>query len=172
MGFTVALTLLLGFTMLAQEGWAELPGCPSLLRPLNGELIGPTLIFQWRELAASPPVTSYHLVVDNNNDFSTPEIDVILPSSPTEYRSSVALDPGLYNWKLQATNSEGEGPFSNARTFTIRDNEAPNTSLLSPANGAITNDQTRRFDWRDSFDTDGINRYTIQISTNSNFLPQ
>jgi hypothetical protein len=43
---------------------------------------------------------------------------------------------------------------------------------LSPANGAITNDQTRRFDWRDSFDTDGINRYTIQISTNSNFLPQ
>lgn len=123
-----------------------------------------TPTFDWS--GATPSVFSSHLVVDNNTDFSSPEINVTIRSPTTEYESEVELNSGTYSWKVQATNFDGDGPFSETFTFTLEDRSRSDAVVLtSPANGALINDQTPLLDWTNSSDPSGINRYTIQVAT-------
>jgi hypothetical protein len=85
-GSIISSTLLMGLTISPQQAWAALPSAPTLTAPSNGQvIIDRTPLFDWGSVSATPSVTSYHLLVDNNNDFSSPEIDVTVASSLTAH---------------------------------------------------------------------------------------
>jgi hypothetical protein len=93
-------------------------------------------------------------------DGSTPD------NTDAEYAGPISIS-STTTIKFIGYDTLGNAGPVGTETYTI-DTQPPNTSLLSP-NGAITNDQTPRFDWRDSIDTGGISRYTIQVSPSSSF---
>lgn len=78
----------------------RVPGVPGLLAPQHGSSTTDTTpTFLW---AASTAATSYRLLVDNNGDFSSPEIsaDVNTP----QYTPGAALAAGTYNWAVMSYN--------------------------------------------------------------------
>ncbi len=78
----------------------RVPGVPGLLAPQHGSSTTDTTpTFLW---AASTAATGYRLLVDNNGDFSSPEIsaDVNTP----QYTPGAALAPGTYNWAVMSYN--------------------------------------------------------------------
>jgi PKD domain len=71
-----------------------------------------------------------------------------------------------------ATDSDGATGNADTQTVTI-DNVAPGTpSLVSPADGAATNDDTPNFDWTDaSDDGDDIVTYSLQVDNDGCGFP-
>ena len=95
---------------------ATTPKGPTLISPANGSTISdskPT--FAWHEV----PDCEYILQVDNDNDFSSPEIFVYSDLIDPTYTPPVGLPDGTYNWRVRATNSRGLGDWSDVGVFTI-----------------------------------------------------
>jgi len=91
------------------------PNAPVLMSPANGSTttdLTPT--FDWSDVATA---TSYTILVDNNSDFSSPEIN----QSPTLsiYTPITNMISGTYFWKVKATNANGSTPFTSAWTVTL-----------------------------------------------------
>ncbi len=162
-GSIISSTLLFGLTISPQQAWAALPTAPTLTAPSNGQVIGNdrTPTFDWGSVTASPSVTAYRVVVDNNNDFSSPEINITVSASPTDHTPSADMAFGTYSWKVRAINSEGAGPFSSVRTVTVA---LPSPALVSPSDGASTNDQTPTFTWNR---VTGASSYQLQVDTSN-----
>ena len=99
---------------------------------------------------------------------------------------------GVYSTNGVKTHTYADGPATRAITVDLVDedgthldranaksvsvlNVAPSTpSLVSPANGAITNDNTPTFDWTDSTDPAGANdtiTYSLQVDNNGCTFP-
>ncbi|MCM2359959.1 MAG: PKD domain-containing protein, partial [Geobacteraceae bacterium] len=81
------------------------PGSFSLVAPTNGKTnVAKTPAFDWSDSANA---ASYGIVVDNNSDFSSPEINVGGLTS-SAYTSTVTLgSKTVYYWKVTATNAYG-----------------------------------------------------------------
>ncbi len=108
---------------------------------------------------------SYHIQVDNNSGFTSPEIDTTTSSS--DYTPGSSLSPDIYYWRVQASNSGGDGPWSSPTwSFTIDTAPSSAPSLSSPTNGSSTYDATPDFDWSS---VSGATSYDIQVDNNSNF---
>ncbi len=137
------------------------PLAPSLSSPSNGSsTCDTTPYFDWSPVSGA---VSYHIQVDDNSSFSSPEIDT--PASTPYYMPESALSPGTYYWQVWASNSCGDGPWSSVWTITILPiPSAP--SLSSPSNGSTISDTTPTFVW-DS--VSGAISYTIQVDDNSGF---
>jgi hypothetical protein len=97
--------------------------------------------FSWQQLAGA---TSYRIFVDNDASFASPEIDETI--SATSFTASTDLAPGVYHWKVQASNVCGDGPASASRALTIQ-SPPPATTLSAPADGSDTCDLTPTFQW-------------------------
>ncbi len=169
-GSTISSALLLGLAVAPQQAWAALPGTPGLSAPANGSTTtDQTPTFDWNSVSASPSVTSYNLLVDNNADFLSPEINVNVNAPTTDHTPSSNLALGTYNWKVRAHNSDGDGLFSSVRTVTIVDLPAP--TLNSPADNSFTNDLTPTFDF-DRIDPEPSGLlYQIQADNSGNGFP-
>ena len=139
------------------------PVAPTLVSPANGALFTNTNTptFSWN---ASTDAVDYEIIVDDNQNFGSPEIDEVL--TETEYNSTVALSAGVNHWKVRARNNVGLwGDWSGISGFTISGPVAP--TLVSPANGAtFTNTNTPTFSWNAS--TDAVD-YEIMVDDNPNF---
>jgi len=107
--------------------------------------------------------TSYRIQVDNNSDFSSPEINQT--ASSTSYTPGTGLAPGNYHWRVRATNSCGDGSWSSTWSVTILSTPSA-TSLSAPSNGSSTCDTTPYFDWSS---VSGATSYHIQVDDNSSF---
>ena len=110
------------------------PGSPSLVAPINGVKV-PTADFSW---GSTYGVAYYRIEVDNNSDFSSPEVQ----SKPaTTAFSTSALSSGKYYWRVRAGNFSHEGNWSSVRSFTLDTTTPPPPSpvvvnpRLSPAFG-------------------------------------
>jgi subtilisin family serine protease len=137
------------------------PSAPALVSPANGSYTSDlTPTFDWNDVTGS---TSYTILVDNNSDFSSPEIS----QSPTvsTYTPGSNLVIGTYYWKVLATNNYGSGSYSTVWTANLGNPPAVPT-LAAPSNGSFTSDATPDFDWND---VTGSTSYTIQIDNNSDF---
>ena len=137
------------------------PPAPTMVSPNDGAIITNTdkPAFDWN---ASTNAIDYNIMVDNNQDFPSTEIDEVV--TRTEYTSMVPINVGINYWKVRARNNIGLwGEWSGVKIFTISGPAAP--ALVSPSNDAsITTQPT--FQWNSS--TNAVD-YEIVVDENQNF---
>jgi cysteinyl-tRNA synthetase len=93
------------------------PSQPRLQTPADESTISDTTpLFNWRN-AWGYPIT-YRLVVDDDQDFSSPLID--LDRARSRYQVRVPLDPGTYYWRVRAQDAAGDwSRWSATWSFTV-----------------------------------------------------
>lgn len=94
------------------------PAVPALSAPVNGSAIcNSTPQFCWDAVSYA---TSYDILVDNNSDFSSPELQGDVGSVTCFTAPSWPLNPGTYYWKVRAGDVAcGYGPYSAVWQVTI-----------------------------------------------------
>jgi large repetitive protein len=136
------------------------PTAPELTAPEDAatDTTG-TPTFSWESL---PNAKDYQLQVDNDSDFTSPEVD----DTAATFERTPSLANGVYSWRVKATNLyDTAGEWSTVRTITI-DVPAEVPALTSPADGATDATGTPTFIW--SSVTNGAT-YQIQVDNNSDF---
>ncbi|MCX8015302.1 MAG: hypothetical protein N2748_04710, partial [candidate division WOR-3 bacterium] len=119
------------------------PIAPTLLTPADGALTNdPTPDFDWSDVMGA---TEYHLQVDNDNNFSSPEIDVKITTS--NYTPTTPLADGHYWWRVRSKGQTLWGSWSTPWTFTIDATPPEAPALKSPANNAVIATRTPTFVW-------------------------
>jgi len=147
------------------------PPVPTLISPANGASIDDSTPFlDWSTVTATTLV-HYRIQVDNNADFSTPSISESWVES-SSYTVSTALPDGVYYWRVSAVDAEGSmTAWTASWSFTI---DATDTvvlnapTLVSPANGASTNDTTPFLDWSTVKAATTVH-YRLQVDNNADF---
>jgi uncharacterized repeat protein (TIGR01451 family) len=96
------------------------PDAPTLLEPANGtKTTDNTPSFRWMAVVDNSLPVTYTIQVDNNNDFSSPEINV-QGLTDNACTSPVALTNDNYFWRVRATDNAGNlGPSSSTWTLLI-----------------------------------------------------
>jgi len=89
---------------------------PSLISPADGTITDDsTPTFDWSDVAEAE---NYDLLVDDDADLSSPEIQVTVPVST--YTLTVELPDGTYSWKVRARDAAGNvGDWSSIWTLLI-----------------------------------------------------
>lgn len=98
--------------------------------------------FDWQDVS-DPSGVTYSLLVDNDNTFGSPEISAsaLATSAFTPTAATPALTDGIYYWKVNANDGDGNvGPFSSVFSFTV-DTTSP-TVKASPSGGVFNVDQS------------------------------
>ena len=157
-GNASAFTSVKSFVVNAGE---EPPAKVSLISPPNRFENTPSRpTFSWMQVQGA---TSYHLQVDNNQNFSTPEIDADNISA-TSYMATSDMTPGTYYWKVNSNAPNAE--WSDVWSFTISGEAPQQVVLSSPTSGAQEMPTTPLFQWQA---LEGASTYTLEVSTNSSF---
>jgi surface antigen len=94
-----------------------IPSAPNLLSPPDGALrCNTTPTFEW---SAVPEAAYYRIQVDNNSDFSSPEI--IADGMRSYYTPSRPLAPDAYYWRVRASGTCGHSEWSIVRSLSLAD---------------------------------------------------
>jgi hypothetical protein len=155
---------------------ANPPSTPEPAKP-DGKLttdISPRLFWKPITVPSGTTFEKYHVQVDNNSDFSSPEIDDDTTlTTPTPYYYDVPdpsplNDATTYYWRVRACNSDGPHTFCSAwsKVSSFLTSVGPILALHNPANGDVLTDNRPTFDWDDS---NGARSYTIQIARDPRF---
>ena len=92
-----------------------LPGTPVLIAPADGSITDDvTPHFAWSPVSMA---TSYRIQVDDNGDFSSPELDDT--TSTSDYAPTVPLSLGTQYWHVQAANLCGNSAWSQSWVLQI-----------------------------------------------------
>ncbi|MBN2408059.1 MAG: hypothetical protein JXJ19_10235 [Elusimicrobia bacterium] len=161
------------------------PDVPVLISPSAAATVITTsgIEFDWEDVA-DPSGVEYTIQIDNDSDFSSPEIEAA-DLTVSEYTTIIELTEGNYSWRVKATDGIGnEGEWSEERAFIVDtmpsevnlsvyftpDYLPPDVpALVSPADGAEYDVDTGiELDWSDVNDKNGV-AYDIQIDNNSDF---
>ncbi|MCZ7539803.1 MAG: M6 family metalloprotease domain-containing protein [Anaerolineae bacterium] len=139
------------------------PAKPTLLSPVKDDLVTTNLpSFDWGDV---PDAARYDLQVDNSSAFGSPE--VVAAPTGSAYTVTTPLADGRYYWRVRAVDLAGNvGSWSSAWTVWIDVDPAPAPTLVSPANGTPTNDNTPTFTWGA---VTGATSYRIQVSKSATF---
>ena len=143
------------------------PGQPTLSSPANGALDNdnaPTFIW-----TPGSNADNHFLLVDNDNNFSSPEENVFLGPAVNNYQVAPenSLPDGSYSWKVIAINKASENE-SAVWKFTI-DTVPPGVPVpLAPLNGNTVNENTPIFDWSDVTDPSGVT-YMLEVAADNAF---
>lgn len=146
------------------------PAAPTLNKPTTASFLNTaTPKLEWFAVTGTlgTPYT-YEVQVDNQSTFASPEY-IGTGITGTNVTVSTPLENRLYSWRVRAVNNLGvPGAWSLVRTFTV-DTQPPATpAIKTPADGFVTNDTTPTFTWGT---VAGANRYTVELSTESDFDP-
>ena len=139
---------------------------PTLLEPANGDncVTDNTPDFDWSDV---PGASSYGILIDNNSDFSSPEInEIVWPGS--NYTPTTALGEGLQYWEVIPFDlCLLGGDTSPIWSFRVDTQGPAAANLVNPPDGAdCLADNTPDFDWNDV--ADALD-YWIQVDDNSDF---
>jgi hypothetical protein len=111
---------------------------PALFSPLNATLLHTgTPRLSWNSVSGA---TGYRIQVSVNPSFANP----LRTADPTgtSYTVSPALPDGVYYWRVRGLNSEGLGPWSSPRQFTVQTqppaNAAPETNYYTSSSVKLT----------------------------------
>ena len=139
------------------------PAKPTLLAPAKDALVTTNLpAFDWSDV---PDAARYDLQVDNSSTFGSPEVAVTVTAST--YTVTMPLPDGRYYWRVRAVDAAGNaGSWTSARTVWVDITPAPAPTLLSPADGTPTSDNTPTFTWNA---VSGLSAYRIQASKSADF---
>lgn len=106
-----------------------IPDAPDLASPPNGSIVSDTTpTFSWDSVNGA---ISYHILVDDNASFSSPEISQT--TTVTSYTPITVLTTTTYYWKVQASNTHGEGPWSFVWEITIADSDNKGPTIGTPS---------------------------------------
>jgi hypothetical protein len=143
------------------------PSAPELLNPPDNSITDDnTPTFTWAAVDDLSGVT-YTLQVDNDPDFSSPEIDA--PNlTGISYTHWEALADGYYTWRVVVKDGVGNESISEVWTFRISTLGPPIPILLEPVNGTKTNDNAPIFKWM-TVDPAISVTYDLQIDNDENF---
>lgn len=153
------------------ERWAGAIGAPIypplLLSPENAfNSNDNTPTFSWENLQ---PVDAFELQVDNNPDFSSPEVSVVIAEN--SYTPS-ALQDNLYYWRVRCRRAGAFSPWSEVRTLRIDTIPPIAPTLVSPEDGRDVNDSTPLLRWTRPFENSLPLTYNLRISTSPYFEPE
>ena len=152
------------------------PSTPTPLEPAGTKTNGTLIYFDWTDATDDySGVDHYHLQVDNDPDFTSPEYEE-WPSASYLYLQ-ISSDEN-YSWRVRAIDRAGNpGNWSAVSTF-LRDTCPPSApSLSSPSDGHVTENTTLTFTWSLSTDTSysptgesaGVWRYEVWVDNDPNF---
>ncbi|MFN4133698.1 MAG: Ig-like domain-containing protein, partial [Candidatus Hadarchaeales archaeon] len=149
------------------ESWTALIrtlGPPTLYSPANGTLLNDnTPTFDWSDV---PGATEYQIMVDNDPDFLSPEINTFVTTS---YYTTPA--PGLsdenYFWRVRSKDGVLLSPWSDNWSFIIDTVPAPAPTLLQPENGSTVWVDRPTFRW--TFVTEPNVTYRLTIDNDQEF---
>ncbi|HHF59266.1 MAG TPA: DUF2341 domain-containing protein, partial [Thermoplasmatales archaeon] len=157
------------------EEEVAIPTKPQLISPEeNGSTNNTKPTFKWQPAMYAD---NYTLLVDNQTDFSSPEINVTLGPDATSYTvpTAKALSEGRWYWKVIANNSFGKNE-SDVWSFIVDKTPPLPPELKSPPDGYVTDDREVTFIWNSTQDNttnssyvSGIDHYEIQIDDDPNF---
>ena len=140
-----------------------IPETPSLVEPNNmTEITDSTPSFSW---ATTSNTTGYELIIDNNSDFMSPEINTTI--STNSYTPTNSLTEGVSYWKVRSINTHGCSDYSSPWAFRIVLNLPETPSLVEPSNMTEIANSTPNFSWSK---TNYTNAYEILVDNNSDFL--
>ncbi|MCH6236487.1 fibronectin type III domain-containing protein [Cognataquiflexum rubidum] len=141
------------------------PTAPVLTSPSNNATgLATTLKLTWNAVTTA---TGYTLEVSKNPDFSTLVIDNKTLTT-NEFTVSGLEEDTSYYWRVRASNSAGNSPYSSVRTFrTVKPITIPNIPiLLSPSDAAQEISIVPNLEWTL---VNGAKTYRVQLSKDSNF---
>lgn len=142
------------------------PAAPVLVSPPNHSTGVPIsgILFSWNTVAGA---NSYRIQISTSPTFSTTVANVNTGSQTQYTHNSPVLNYNtMYYWRVRATNSGGDGLWSQVWDFTtIIASLAPPT-LIYPANNSTNISLTPNMDWTD---VSGATGYRLQIATNTSF---
>ncbi len=149
-----------------EQAPVTLPETPSLLDPANkAKNVPVVLTFSWSTAARA---ASYHLQVSTSRNFSTRILDepglagTSLEATGLHYTTK-------YHWRVRASNTAGNSPWSSKRSFTtelapVTPPEAP--TLVSPSDGATGVTVSPTLTWNS---VNGADSYRLQVATDASF---
>jgi hypothetical protein len=127
----------------------------------TGVSINPTLTWN-----ASSGATTYRAQLSTTADFSTLVADRTGLTGTSVTITGLAANT-LYYWRVNATNTGGDSPWSTVWSFTTAAGSAPPApTLSSPANGSSNVSRTPTLVWNAAA---GATSYRLQVSTSSTF---
>lgn len=143
---------------------AMVPPPPMPSFPANGGNNLPSeLTLRWND---SPGAESYNVQLADNSDFSKPLADQ-KGIAGTSIVVNGLLGGTTYHWRIQAVATEGASDWSPVWTFTTAGVAPPSVPLLiSPADGAASQDTTLTLHWQVSLSAD---KYRIQVDDDIDF---
>ncbi len=105
------------------------PNAPTLTAPVNGSVLSNgTPILSWE---ADPDVTTYQLQIDDDDQFSSPETDILL--SDSNYQVLSTTSGVMYHWRVRGVDAVGNwGEWSNTWTFQVTELTTTTTAHDSP----------------------------------------
>jgi len=153
------------------------PPVPTLNTPADGACLAtltPSLIWNGVEDGGCAGLKDYHIQVDDDDEFSSCEVDEYVSGPTTSYDvgAGVLSENVTYYWRVSSRdNNDLESDFSAYREFSIDVSPPSVPTLASPANDSWTNDNTPEFVWNGSTDDGcyGMFRYQLQVDDNADF---
>lgn len=119
---------------------------PILMAPAYGSATTDTTPdFDWTDI---PGASTYGIMVDNNSDFSSPEINQTATAS--NYTPATPLTAGAYYWKVKTQDGSSQwGAWSSPGLFTINQTVTAPAQVTSPnpANGIANVITTTSLAW-------------------------
>lgn len=136
---------------------------PNLITPDNETLsVDNTPYFEWEDLSGA---SNYRIQLDTSSSFNSLNLR-ILDIVTNYWLPSVALDDGIWYWKVAGRDSEGDlGFYSNYRILTI-DAPPQSPTLMTPSDNSHINTLNPSFSWSSVSDAEN---YTIDIDTSTSF---
>jgi large repetitive protein len=142
------------------------PASPVLVSPPNHSTGIPItgILFSWNPVSGA---TSYRIQVSTDPNFGSTIVNQST-GSQTQYllNNPPLTNNTIYYWRVNATNTGGQGLWSQVWDFTTIQSTLPPPTLLYPANNAQNIPLTPNMDWSD---VTGASGYRLQIATTSSF---
>lgn len=139
------------------------PDPPGLVLPADGAPnMSMPFTLDWNDVATAD---WYRVAVDDNDNFSSPEIDE-QPSS-SQYQVTSGLTDGVkYYWRVMVHDHCGNSVWSPRRSFTMECPTPGVPTLELPPNGVTDVSQPVTWDWSD---VSGASKYHIQVDDDPAF---
>jgi hypothetical protein len=117
------------------------PPAPALVSPSNGAVLSDnTPTFEWTSVS-DPSGVTYDIQVDNDPDFSSPEVNVAGLTDNTYTSSALAYEG--YSWRVRAVDGAGNiGNWSDVWQFTISQPPSEWSAIWSAQPGIESEDAT------------------------------
>lgn len=144
-------------------GGGTAPSTIVLTTPADGATDVPTTTtFAWN---ADPLATSYDFQISTNGSFT----NLVLNENNIAFTSAQVgtfNENTTYFWRVRGQNGIGNGPWSDARSFTTVGGAPGAVALNSPAHGALLAADAVSFQWAA---VPGASGYDLQVSTSASF---